>query len=51
MENIRELKEVELNDINGGWIKVLAGAAIGYGVYLYDNRDRFIKGFMAGLEN
>ena len=50
MENIRELTEVELTDINGGWIKVLAGAAIGYGVYLYDHRDRFLKGFMEGLQ-
>ena len=38
--SIEEMKEVE-----GGWLKTLVGVVVGYSIYLYDNRDRFVEGF------
>ena len=44
--DVQELDAKEINKIDGGnwWL-------VGYGIYLYDNRERFIEGVKKGLHD
>jgi hypothetical protein len=48
MNNLKFLNSNEMESTNGGWLKEIITAGFAYGVYLYDNRQKYVEGFLKG---
>jgi hypothetical protein len=48
MEKFEELSYEDMQEVNAGWLKEIVTAGFAYGVYLYDNREKFVEGFLIG---
>jgi hypothetical protein len=48
MDKFKELSFEEMQELDGGWLKEIVTAGFAYGVYLYDNMDRFVEGVKKG---
>lgn len=46
---VEEMSEMQMNEVNGGWIAT-AIAIAGACIYLYNNWDDFAEGFAEGWE-
>lgn len=47
--NLQEIDSLETNQIQGGLWYI--GPAVMFGIYLFDNRDRFVEGIKDGIHD